>query len=151
VTPRARKDDDEKTESKNEGGAKAEGAPGALGEGEGAGTGVNTPSTDPKGRDTRTAGQASLEAPPNQNAATFGRGEELAAASAMVRGGVTPSPAFPTALPREQQEENLAESAAVVTRNMTGTDDGVSSVLPVVGGVSNLAMTEAERLAQRRR
>lgn len=110
--------------------------------------GADPGDTDAEARDTGSADEASVHAPANQNAATAGRGEELFAAEQTVRGGVTPAPAYPVALPREEQEANAQEAAHQVAKNMTGTKDGISSVLPAVGGTTNMAMTSAERLAQ---
>lgn len=107
--------------------------------------------TDPAGRDLGTAGDASATAGaehPNQNATTFARGEETFAAEQMVRGGVTPIPTYPEAVDRETREANHQEMALVAARNATGTKDGISSVLPAVGGTTNLGLTTAEVLAQ---
>lgn len=104
--------------------------------------------TTGEGHDQDSAGEASLRAPANQNATTFGRGEELAALERIVRGGVTPLPEYPSALPRENQEENAAAAAEEAAKNLTGTDDGIASVYPQVGGPTNLARTQAEVFAQ---
>jgi len=84
----------------------------------------------------------------DRNAVTARRGEDLAAADATVRGG-GPNPHasdvdYPVALSREEQEANAAEARLAASRNMTGTEDGVSSVLPSAGGVTNMALTPAE-------
>jgi hypothetical protein len=103
------------------------------------------------GHDLGSAGQASTTAggeSPNQNASSFGRTEELFAAEATARGGVTPLPSYPQALPRQEQEDNHRAMAEQHARNVTGTSDGVSSVLPAVGGTTNLGLTTAEVLAQ---
>lgn len=109
--------------------------------------GTHPVDTSPTGRDLGTAGTASLEAPPNQNAVTVGRGEELFAAEAAMRGGVTPAPTYPKALPREEQEANHQAAAAAQAVNITGTSDGVASILPQIGGTTNMAMTTAEVMA----
>lgn len=92
--------------------------------------------------------EASTGEHPNQNATTAGRSAELTAVEDMVRGGTTPPVAYPQALPREEREENHRAMAEVAARNVTGTSDGVSSVLPAVGGVTNLGLTPAEVYAQ---
>lgn len=85
---------------------------------------------------------------PNQNAASMVRTEELHAADLIVRGGTTPQVAYPQVLPREQQEENAAEMARHAAANASGAEDGIATVYPQVAGPTNLALTQAEVLAQ---
>lgn len=87
-----------------------------------------------------------------RNEASLARTEETHAADVTVRGG-GPNPLvgsrdFPEAPSREEQEANAAEAAKAATINMTGTKDGVASVLPAVGGTTNLSLTPTELQAQ---
>jgi hypothetical protein len=106
----------------------------------------------PKGKDDSGQSDAELDAErANHNAESFARTEETHAADQTLRGG-GPNPSrlsrdFPEAASREDQEKNAAEAALASARNMTGNADGVSSVLPVVGGTTNMAMTDTERAA----
>jgi hypothetical protein len=124
----------------------------AHGEGQGSdATSSQGADTDPGGRDLNTAGAASSTAggeSPNHNATSFGRTEETFSAEKMVRGGVTPIPSYPEALPREEQEDNHREMALQAAKNVTGTSDGVSSVLPAVGGTTNMGLTTTEVLSR---
>ena len=109
------------------------------------------PSTDPAGTDLQTAGQASVTAGsehPNQNATSYARTEETFAAEQMARGGVTPRPTWPEAVSQDERVENHREMAEQHAKNVTGTSDGVASVLPAVGGTTNMGLTTAEVLSQ---
>jgi hypothetical protein len=88
----------------------------------------------------------------DRNSASFVRTEETFAADRTVRGG-GPNPGvgsrqFPQAPSREDQEENARLAALEAAKRMTGTEDGVSSVLPAVGGTTNMALTPTELQAQ---
>lgn len=88
----------------------------------------------------------------DRNAASARRTEETHAADQTVRGG-GPNPLvgsrdFPKAASREEQEENASAAALEAAKNMTGTDDGIATVLPAVGGTTNMALTPTEVQAQ---
>lgn len=82
-----------------------------------------------------------------QNAASFGRGEELFAAEAQARGGSPATPVYPTAAPLEERVANAEEAARLTAINASGSPDGISTVYPQVGGTTNMALTTAEVLA----
>jgi hypothetical protein len=99
-----------------------------------------------------TKARTDAAADPQLNRETARRGEELAAADATVRGASNhPDPgerSYPKAASREEQEANAAEAAKASAINVTGTADGVMSVLPAVGGTTNMGLTATELQAQ---
>ncbi len=88
----------------------------------------------------------------DRNAISAQRTDELHQADQTVRGG-GPNPhagttEFPKALSREDQERNAEAARKATAVNMTGSPEGVATVLPAVGGVTNMALTPAELQAQ---
>jgi hypothetical protein len=90
------------------------------------------------------------EAEPQLNRETSRHGDELQAADQTVRGGGnhplpgTDERVYPKAASREEQEANAAAAAKANAINVTGTADGVMSVLPSVGGTTNPGLTASE-------